>query len=466
MDELRKKVATLEKQLRAVLHVCKAEMRPLTDEEQTKYDETRTNLEGLEKLVAEEERLAEKQVAEEKRQKEIAEQRAKELEKPSTPVEGPGAGTESREGAEGDLEIRAGSDRWLDRGFATLGEQLQAIHAASDSAVPADRHDRRLEHIHAEHRAISGLSETVPTDGGFLLQKDFVTSIKDRMHDQGQIMSRVRQTPISATSTGLKFNVINETSRADGSRAGGVRAYWRDEGAAFTASQTSLRQVELSLSELTALLYATGELIADAPALTARANRDFADELLFKTEDAIWEGDGVGKPIGVLAHAGTIDVTKEAGQAANTIVPENITKMYSRARNRQNGVWMINQDIEPQLWLMSLAVGTGGGPVFMPPGGLSTAPFATLMGRPVIAVEFASTLGTSGDIAFCDWDAYEFIDKGTPQFDSSIHVRFLFNEQTFRAIYRLDGQPLHNTKLTPFKGTTTTAHFITLATRS
>ena len=167
----------------------------------------------------------------------------------------------------------------------------------------------------------------------------------------------------------------------------------------------------------------------------------------------------------MLGHAGTIDITKESGQAAATIVPENIVKMYSRMMNRSNAVWMINQDIEPQLWLMSLAVGTGGGPVFMPAGGLRDAPFSTLLGLPVIPVEFASTLGTSGDIALCDWDAYEFIDKGSPQFDSSIHVRFLFNEQTFRAIYRLDGQPTHNKKLTPFKGSTTTAHFITLADR-
>ena len=451
MDELRKKAAELEKVLRAILDGAKAETRGLTEDEQTKYDETRTKLDGLDKLIVEEEQLAE-----------IEAKRAK----PASEPVGPDGGTETREGDEGDLEIRVGSDRWLDRGFASLGENLQAIAFASDETNPQELHDKRLRHIEMESRAISGLSESVPGDGGFLLQKDFITAIRDRMHEQGQILSGVRKTPIAPSSTGLKFNVINETSRKDGSRSGGVRGYWTDEAAAFTKSAPKLRQVELTVNKLTALLYATGELIADAPALTERANRDFGDELLFKVEDALWEGDGSGKPTGMLGHAGTINITKESGQAANTIVPENIVKMYSRAMNRQNGAWYINQDIEPQLWLMSLAVGTGGGPVFMPAGGLSGAPFATLLGRPVIAVEFASTLGTSGDIAFCDWDAYEFIDKGTPQFDSSIHVRFLNDEETFRAIYRLDGQPLHNVKLTPFKGTTTTAHFITLADRS
>lgn len=452
MDELRKKAAELEQALRAILDAAKAETRGLTDEEQTKYDETRKELDGLDKTIAADEALAADEA-----------KRAK----PATEPVGPDGGAVKRDdGGDADLEVRVGSDRWLKRGFTSLGEQLQAIHAASNPSFPAERHDKRLEHIHAEQRAISGLSETVPTDGGFLLQKDFVEAIKERMHDRGQIMSRVRTTPISTNATGLKFNVINETSRADGSRSGGVQAFYRDEGAAFTASQVSLRQVELSLSELTALMYATGELVADAPALTARANRDFGDELLFKTEDAIYEGDGAGKPLGIKGHAGTLDIAKESGQLANTIVAQNIVKMYSRCRNRSNAVWMINQDIEPQLWLMSLAVGTGGGPVFMPAGGLSGAPFATLMGRPIIDIEFASTLGTTGDITLCDWDAYEFIDKGSAQFDSSIHVRFLFNENTFRAIYRLDGQPLHNSPLTPFKGSTTTAHFITLATRA
>ena len=361
-----------------------------------------------------------------------------------------------------------GDDRWLRRGFPTFGEQLQAIrHGSADGAEP----DKRLLHLNAmggdpELRVATGLSETVPGDGGFQLQKDFQTAIRERAHDEGQILQRVGFTPLSQAATGLKFNQIKEDSRVDGSRGGGVRGYWTDEAATFTASQPEMRQVELSLSKLTLLMYSTAELLVDAPALGEKALDGFGREMRFKTEDAFWDGDGSGKPLGMETHAGTVSIAKESGQAAATIVPENIVKMYSRARGRLNSAWFINQDIEPQLWLMSLAVGTGGAPVFMPAGGLSTSPYATLLGRPVIPVEFAKTLGTVGDIVLADWGAYEAIDKGSPQTAQSMHVRFLFEEEVFRASYRVDGQPLYNSPLTPYQGTTTTAHFVTLATRA
>ena len=363
---------------------------------------------------------------------------------------------------DGDIPVAivVGEDRAVGQPFGSLGEQLLAIRAASDPTNPVM--DPRLLAV----RAATGMNESVPSDGGFAVQKDFIAGIKERMHNEGQIFSRVNRTPIGANANGLKFNVIKENSRADGSRGGGVRAYWTDEAAALTASKTTLRQVELQLEKLTALMYLTGELQQDATALSARANRDFGRELLFKTEDAYWEGDGAGKPLGIVGHAGTVVVAKEAAQAASTVVSANIVKMWARMRNRSNSVWMYNQEIEPQLLQMTQAVGTGGTVTYMPPGGLSASPYATLMGRPMIPVEYASALGTAGDIVLCDWDAYESIDKGGPKYDSSIHVRFLFDEEVFRAIYRVDGQPLYNSALTPFKGSATTAHFVTLATRA
>ncbi len=425
--------------------------RVQTDEERTAYDADLATLQGLATQIRSEEDLAA-----------ISNP-------PADAGDTANAGGNDDEDRDdnGDTEIRVGTDRWLSAGFESLGDQMIALRNAAGGTEP----DKRLLHINAtngrpERRVASGQSETVPSDGGFQLQHDFVTAIKERMHAGSQILPLVNFTPISQNATGLKFNAIKEDSRVDGSRGGGVRAYWTDEAEEMTKSKAKMRQVNMNLSELTALLYATDGLLADAPALTARSIKGFGEELQFKTEDAFFEGDGSGKPLGVQGHPGTVSIDAEDGQAANTIVPENIVKMWARMRNRNNSVWMINQDIEPQLNLMSLAVGTGGTAVYLPGGSIAGQQFTTLMGRPVIPIEYAETLGTVGDITLCDWAAYEAIDKGAPKQDSSIHVRFLFNETTFRAIYRVDGQPLYNLPLTPFKGTTTQAHFINLATRS
>ena len=129
-------------------------------------------------------------------------------------------------------------------------------------------------------------------------------------------------------------------------------------------------------------------------------------------------------------------------------------------------MWFINQDIEPQLFTMGLIVGTGGAPVYLPPGGLSASPYGTLFGRPAVPIEQCSTLGTVGDIILADMSQYVAAEKGGMQTAASIHVRFLYDESCFRFTLRVDGQPMWNTALTPANGSNTLSPFVALATRS
>jgi HK97 family phage major capsid protein len=173
-------------------------------------------------------------------------------------------------------------------------------------------------------------------------------------------------------------------------------------------------------------------------------------------------------PQGILPSAGMVNVAKEAGQAADTVVVPNIVKMWSRMwiRSRSNAVWFIHQDLEPQLFQLQLPVGTGGQAVYMPPGGLSATPYATLMGRPVVPVEYCQTVGDRGDIILADLSQYQMIEKGGIQSASSIHVQFVYDETVFRFVYRVDGSNIWNSALTPKNGTNTVAPFVLLAERA
>ena len=194
----------------------------------------------------------------------------------------------------------------------------------------------------------------------------------------------------------------------------------------------------------------------------------FSEEFGFKVDDALINGNGAGQPLGILSSNCLVTVAKESGQAASTVVVENIVKMWARmwARSRQNAVWLINQDIEPQLYTMSLSVGTGGVPVYMPANGVSGSPYSTLFGRPVIPIEQCQTLGTKGDIYLADFSQYLIIDKGGMDSATSIHVRFIYDETVYRFVLRIDGQPIWNSALTPYKGSSTLSPFVALATRS
>jgi HK97 family phage major capsid protein len=280
----------------------------------------------------------------------------------------------------------------------------------------------------------------------------------------------VRRIQISGNANSIKINGVDETSRAS-TRSGGILAYWADEAAEKTKSKPKFRKIELSLNKLVGLCYATDELLDDAAALEGVIRSGFVSEFGFRLDDAIINGTGVGQPLGILNSGCLVSVGKETGQAAATVVAENVVKMYSRmfAQSRPNAVWLINQNIEPQLFTMALSVGTGGVPIYMPAGGLSQAPYATLFGRPVIAIEQAATLGTQGDILFADLGGgYILAEKGGVKSDMSIHVQFIYDESVFRFVMRVDGQPVRASALTPYKGGagSTQSHFIALDTRS
>jgi HK97 family phage major capsid protein len=343
--------------------------------------------------------------------------------------------------------------------FRSFGEQLMAVVEAGKAG---GKIDPRL------NQRATGFSEGIPSEGGFLVQTDFVPGLLKETYETGEVASRCSKRAISTPSNSMKINAWDETSRADGSRHGGFRAYWAAEAEEKTSSKGKVRQINLELNKLIGRTEATDELLQDVTFLEAEISEAFVNEFGFKIDDAVINGTGAGQPLGIMNAGCLVTVSKETGQAATTILAENVIKMWARmwGKSRKNAVWFINQDIEPQLYTMSLAVGTGGIPVYMPANGLSNSPYGKLMGRPVIPIEQCQTLGTTGDIILADLSKYILADKGGMQAASSIHVRFIYDETTFRFVYRIDGQPRWSSALTPYKGSNTLSPFVVLETRS
>ena len=349
--------------------------------------------------------------------------------------------------------------------FGNTGEYLQAV---MNAGTPGRSVDPRLS-----TRAATGMSESVPSDGGFLVNSEFSNTIMENVWTSGEILSRINKITLSGNKNSLKMNGLDETSRADGSRQGGIRGYWKAEAAQATAGEPTWRQISLELNKLMCLAYATDEVMDDTNALASMITTGFANELRFKLEAAIIAGTGAGQPLGVINSGCVVSVGKETGQTADTIVFENVNKMWSRliAGSRPNSIWLINQECEVELHQMSLAVGTGGSSIYMPQGGAAQSPFQTLYGRPVIPVEHCPILGDTGDIMLCDFSNYVGIDKGGMNADVSMHLRFDYGEQVFRMTYRFDGQPMLANSILPYSAGSTTAtkrlsHFVKLNERA
>jgi HK97 family phage major capsid protein len=356
-------------------------------------------------------------------------------------------------------------------GFRSMGHFAYAINRGFKPDNPDPTHHASLVKYRDAYdriaRAASGMNEASDPDGGLAIPPTFSTQIWERTRDYYNIADQITLMPIGGNSWQMPADA--ETSRVDGSRRGGIQAFWEGEAAQYQKSKPTFSDRYLRLKKLTALVYVTNEQLDDAPGLEGYLNRVAPEEITFKINDALVNGTGVGMPFGMVKHPSRVTVNKESGQASATIVANNFLKMWARlyAPSRRNAVILINQDVEPQLQQMAIATGTSSGQlIYMPPTGLSQSPYATLNGRPVIPIEQCATVGTEGDIIITDLTQMLGIRKAVGlQQSMSIHLRFDFDETVFKFSMRMDAQPAWEKPLTPFKGTNTQGTIITLQTR-
>jgi HK97 family phage major capsid protein len=186
--------------------------------------------------------------------------------------------------------------------------------------------------------------------------------------------------------------------------------------------------------------------------------------LAWYRDKAFLKGTGAGQPLGILNSSCLIEVSKEAGQAASTIVYENVVNMMARmfAGSFGNSVWVCHQTTIPNLLQLSISIGTGGShiPVMTESDGVFK-----MLTRPVIFTEKTEPLGTKGDIMLCDLSQYVVGLRQGMRFDTSIHVGFTTDELYARLIERHDGQPLWSEALTLEDGATTVSPFVVLEDR-
>lgn len=304
----------------------------------------------------------------------------------------------------------------------------------------------------------------VPSDGGYLIPETLRSELLRVALETAIIRPRARTIPMETLR--VPFPTVDSTSNAS-SVHGGVIGYWAEESAALTESQATFGRVVLQANKLTTYCEAPNELMQDSIiSFAAFINQIFPEAIAWFEDKAFFSGTGVGEPLGFLNAGAAVSVTKETGQPATTIVWQNILKMYARMLPTSLGraVWIANIDTFPELMQMGLAVGTGGAPVMLGNGQLG--PPMTMLGRPVIFTEKASTVGAAGDINFVDLAYYLIGDRQVATGAVSDHYKFANDQTAFRFTQRVDGRPWINNAITPNVGSSTLSPFVKIAVRA
>ena len=175
---------------------------------------------------------------------------------------------------------------------------------------------------------------------------------------------------------------------------GGLQFHWLAEGDAIPGSFPRFGLADQKLMRAATIVRVTEELIADSVLLEGMLMEILPLAFAGKFENSIVRGVGGGVPIGIAKSPARITVAKEAGQPAATVLWENVRKMWSRLwtaskgeRSLETTVWLADATVDNALLSMSQAVGTAGIPVYLPAGAAGN-PYPTLMGRPILPVEY------------------------------------------------------------------------------
>ena len=355
-------------------------------------------------------------------------------------------------------------------GFRSMGEFAAAVHSAGLRGAVADS---RLVRGSA-----AGANEGAGADGGYLVPPEYATGIIDLIQEQSVLLPRARRVTIAGNR--LIETYLMESSRKDGSRHGGVLAYWKAEAQAYTASKAQFGERTTQLDKLTALCPVTEELLQDEPAIESVLNGLVSRDFAWKADEAMLLGDGSGSmPLGMLAagNAALVTVAKETAQPAGTVNVKNILNLWNRmpAQCRANAVWYINQDLEVQLMELMAAGGsvatsdagvnvTFGGPLWVPAGAYGNQN-GKLLGRDVMPLEQSPAVGEAGDIAFIDPTQYLIVERSGITRQASMHVYFDTDQMAFKFSWRLGGRPEWMSTITGAKSTVARSPYVALAAR-
>lgn len=287
------------------------------------------------------------------------------------------------------------------------------------------------------------------SSGGFLVPHQFLAQDLDPQPESEVVMPRADVYPM--TSESLSVAGVSNIDETGSTLFGGFKAVWIEEGGEFPLQDMKTRKMTLRLKKCGLLAKASNELLEDSmfqSKLTPAMRVAIADA----RDEAFINGTGVGQPRGFLRDPAKITVSKEDGQAADTIKWANVVKMWMRLHPRliSGAVWIANPTTLEQLLTLSIPMGVG---AESRPAVMSADGTLLLMGKPVLMTSKAPVLGDEGDLILANLSQYAVGLGPDIRVDSSGHVGFSTDETYFRVRLRADGQGKWEKPFTPRKGT-------------
>ena len=264
------------------------------------------------------------------------------------------------------------------------------------------------------------------SEGGYLIPDEFERNLLSGLEENN--IFRTLANIIQTTSGDRKIPLV----ASHGSAA------WVDEEGAYSESDDAFAQITLGAYKLGTMMKVSDELLNDSVFdLENYLSGEFARRIGNAEEDAFINGDGVGKPTGILAAKGGADigVTTSSGTA---FTADDLINLYHSLLTpyRKKAVWLMNdstvqfirklKDSNGQyLWQPSLVAGTPN----------------TILGCPVMVSRYMPEIGAGNKaVAFGDFSYFWIADRQGRSFMRLNELFAAHGQVGFRGSQRVDGK--------------------------
>lgn len=293
--------------------------------------------------------------------------------------------------------------------------------------------------------------EAVVSKGGIFLETERSFELMTHGFNNGVLASKCRRMSMGGAVAMHEIYGFWENSRKDGDRFAGLRFVPIEELEEVVRQAMDFQNLfRIQPRKVGAGFNMSEELARDVPMVESIIMDLFKNSWARDVDWYIMNANGGKEPgVGIMNAKALLTIPKESGQAANSLVNENILnmQMHMPAGSWGGAIWVFNQFHWGNLHGLYFPTGDDGelSRLFRPS---ATATGESVIGnRPAIPIEHIQPIGRAGDIAFIDLNYMLLTDKGGMRTGSSVEVEFWSGQKSVKLTTEIDIQPLYKDKV-------------------
>jgi HK97 family phage major capsid protein len=258
--------------------------------------------------------------------------------------------------------------------------------------------------------AAQGMSERIPSEGGFLVPWVLTEQV---LNYTAAAIVRPRASIVPMSTLQQAVPTLSAFDEADGSQAlGGMTFSVVEEGSAIPATAPAFDRLQLEARKYAGYLQnVPAELLSDAAgAMGDLLGRIIATGYGWWEDELFLTGTGVGQPQGLINAPGALAVDRASEGAVGLADVAAMMEALHPAAERGAACWLVTSQVFDSFLTLSLGVGESPSATYVPASEWlkfdSAAGCWRLIGLPCFPHDHNPALGDTGDAILCDLGQY------------------------------------------------------------